>query len=371
MIGKFRQKANKRRRTEEEKVANLRKRFYRSFFAIIILTLVIIGITSFVSNLYMTDEDDLISFLSPITSKMGISTDTIGEVAGEFSQRIEKTQVSPLSLVKEPVQPSTNKVPDAATDNIDTSAIKGSKTKTEVLKFSIFADIHSDLENINQAIDQSIEEGSIAIFNLGDLTDYGEPQKLKEVQDAFLEKGVNAFFIPGDRDLANSVDQGDKTGLSIFTRIFGDPYGVTEYEGLKFVYFNNSANYSPLSKESMQWLEENITNADFLLLSQPIYHVSNKSMGYADSIEQPELLLQANKILDLVRTEDISLVIAGDHHISSEDIDPVEEEIEHIVVGAISSEINGRPQKLLQSPRFTVVTAYDDGSYSYEEIILN
>jgi len=44
--------------------------------------------------------------------------------------------------------------------------------------------------------------------------------------------------------------------------------------------------------------------------------------------------------------------------------------LEHYVVGAVTDTVNEYPQNIIQTPRFSVLNLYEDGSYKVEEQVI-
>jgi hypothetical protein len=86
---------------------------------------------------------------------------------------------------------------------------------------------------------------------------------------------------------------------------------------------------------------------------------------------QARVLEQRNELLAMIRSSNVLAVIAGDHHKSSEISDSERASLTHHVVGAITGVVNEYPQSVIQDPRFSILTVYDDRSFQLEDIILD
>ena len=129
-------------------------------------------------------------------------------------------------------------------------------------------------------------------------------------------------------------------------------------------------NFSKISQEDINWFKEQVVEADFVFLSQPLYHPSNKVMGVFEGDEIVNVKKQGDELLSYIRSRDVKAIFAAEHHMSSETQDPQDKDLMHYVVGAITSTINEKPQTILQSPRFSILTIKGDGTYSVTEKIL-
>jgi len=305
----------------------------RPIISVIVLTALVLGIALFVKEISTLSYKKVISISSPLLAKMGLSSDKAGEVAGEFIKRASDTDI-----------------------NINSNPIKKSEP---ILTVAIFADSHSDNLNLLKAISKTKDLSIDTVFHLGDLTDLGVIDKLEETKKILDESGLKYYAIPGDHDLWQSV------GLDNFKQVFGDNFHSITIQGVKFVMLDNSANYTVVDSKLMTWFKEEVRDADFVLLSQPLHHPTfNRVMGVVDGEDITKVKEQALEIANLIRQSKVKAIIAGDQHASSTNIDAQKPTLSHIVVGAITSELN------LQSPRFSVLRVYSDGSYKIEDILL-
>ncbi|MBI2620967.1 metallophosphoesterase family protein [candidate division WWE3 bacterium] len=293
-------------------------RIVRSAFSVVVLTAFILGISYFVREVTRLTEPKLAS----IFGRAGDVGD-VGEVAG------------------------------------GSTAAESESEKKILFRAAIFADVHSDVENLKAALDKSADESVSAIFLLGDETDLGLVDDLQKIKNVMDESGIRYYAIPGDRDLWKTV------GTQNFSDVFGDNYHTLTVNDTKFVVLDNSANYSVIPVELFDWFVGEVGDADFVLLSQPLYHPSNdRIMGVVDGEEVPDVRKQARELLEMIRKTDVRAVIAGDHHASSVSTDPKKSGLTHYAVGAITRERN------LQTPRFSILIMYEDETFVLTDIII-
>src|SRR3989344_3405791 len=304
----------------------------RPIISIIVLTALVLGIALFVKEISTMSYKRVISITAPLLAKVGLSSDKAGEVAGEFIKRASDTDINIGNIIKDTSDP-----------------IKNSKSAVTV---AIFSDPHSDNLDLLKAISKTKDLSVDAIFHLGDHTDLGVITKLEEAKKILDESDLKYYTIPGDHDLWQSV------GVGNFAQVFGDNFHSITLKGVKFVMLDNSANYTVIDAKLTAWFTEEVKNADFVLLSQPLYHPTfNRIMGVVDGEDVIKVKDQALEILNLIRQSKVKAIIAGDQHGSSISIDTQRSTLSHIVIGAITSERN------LQSPRFSVIRVYADDNY--------
>jgi len=249
-----------------------------------------------------------------------------------------------------------------------------------LFKTCILSDIHQDEEYLTKAFEKIANIDCRNIFILGDISNYGDVESLKHIREVFNSFGVEFYALPGDHDIAQSLSPDN------FNTVFGLNYHIVEYEGVGFLLLDNSANYTTIPKNLISWLESNIGNVDFVLLSQPLFTEGLKppfSSTYMGSMlstpesddmreKQENVKKQRDFLLDLIRKNDnVRAIIAGDHHRSSKLEDSVRSGLTHYVVGAVTGTVNDFPQTAIQSSRFSVLSLYSGGDYIVEDVLID
>lgn len=255
-----------------------------------------------------------------------------------------------------------------------------SNDKKVLFHVCILADIHQDTENLSKVLNKSKDLGCAKLLIIGDLTNYGDVASLQGVKNSLDLFEFEYYVIPGDHDLAQSV------GVDNFIKVFGQDYQLVDISGVKFLMLDNSANYTIMASKQMAWLDSNISNADYVLLSQPIYVEGLNApfnqiyMGGTrippteqNLIEKQLAVKEQGKfLLDLIeKTNNIKAVFAGEHHRSSEINDPLRLDLKHYVVGAVSSTVDTYPQSVIQTSRFSLLKIFEDKTYSIEDVTID
>lgn len=330
-------------------------RFLRSIFLVVVLSSFVLSISFLVKFLATTSTDKYITFLykttSPVLAKLNIDETKAGQVAGDFAKRISQTDV-------------LDKTDISSRDTSDVSTVSATVVSNEtpiVPKVSVLllADVHSDFPNLEKALEIAKSRNLTTAFFLGDYTELGVMDDLTKAKNIMDKSGIEYYSLPGDHDLWKSV------GPANFLEVFSKDYFVTYLGGFKFVGLNNSANYTPIDAKVLAKFKTDVKDADFVLLSQPLYHPTfQKVMGVVNGEDQPEMKTQAADILTLIRNSSVKAIIAGDQHISSNNGDPVKAQLAHIVIGALTNDRN------LQTPRFSILKVDKEGNYQVEEVVL-
>lgn len=235
-----------------------------------------------------------------------------------------------------------------------------------VFRFLMVADSHSDNANLSKAISQA--KGSFPdlkfIIGLGDYTEVGTIDELKNAKAEFDNSGLRYFLIPGDHDLWDCRNKG-LLPVSCFNQVFGLPYQSFTFENFRFILLNNSDNYVGFDGEQLQWVTQELEKAKtedlketFVFLHEPLYHPSSEHvMGWVEK----ELKSQAGGLLFQLQEAGVAKVFSGDIHYFSEYSEP-KTGIPMFTIGAVTMERNP------QAPRFAVVSVLEDGETEVEDI---
>ncbi len=336
----------RRRRRKYRARKSMIQRFFRSFFAVVILSAFILGISLFVKEIAHLDPGKAAKLSGPILNKLGISPEEAGKVAGTFVERIFKTNIAP----------SETYVESALSDDSNTNTYR-----EEIFRIALMSDAHNNEENLSKALMASSEKGAHSVFFLGDYTDFGVLENLSSAKQIMDESGLLYYSLPGDRDLYESV------GPKNYYSVFGNPQISVSIGDTKIVLLDNSANYTLVDSDKSRQFTEELANADFVILAQPLYHplasYGKPVMGLVKGEIISDVKKQAESILSEIQESNVKAIIAGDHHSFSRYKDKERLSLEHIVIGPVT---DARAEQRKTS--ITVLSVFSDGSYSVEEI---
>lgn len=344
-------------------------RLLKSSVSIVVLTAFVLGIAFSIKQLSELNSKSFITFVSPYLSKIGIEEEMVGDVAGILFRN---------NRIDESPQISTQ-------PNVSETVVDVTPQGLPIYTAAIFADIHlandkdeyiENKSHLRIALDKALELKVDNLLVVGDLTNWGVLEDLREAKKILDDSQIPYYAIPGDRDLAQSV------GVENFIQVFNKDKYVFEKEGYKFLILNNSANYTEIPEDTMLWFKEEVVDSDFVILSQPLYTEGLIMFNYlymgntgntedANLVERQKLVKdQRDIILSEIRNSNVKAVLAGDHHKSSQVSDKEKSELAHYVVGAISGTVSEYAQSVIQSQRFAVLKIYDNGTFVVEDIIL-
>ncbi len=383
-----RRKYKRRYRKKESLLSGFIKRAVRAGLSIVVLSAFVLGIAFFVKQVATFNTDKFASLSKPYASKIGLEEQQIGEVAGEFIKRLTDIDIENML------------------DGVSTSKLEGEKEEEkqegqnsnapqpadvvplgkQVLSFAIVADSHvandkqdyiNNKDHLNVALSKAKELGVGGVIHVGDITNWGVLSDLKEAKKYLDESELKYYALPGDRDLAQAV------GNSAFVDVFGKGNQTFELNGYKFVLLDNSANYTLIPKEDMDWFANQVTDADFVILSQPLYTeglvlFNYLYMGSSEELPENESLVEKQRqvkvqrdiLLEQIQNSNVKAVVAGDHHKSSQLTDGVRPSLTHYVCGALTETISEYAQSVLQSQRFCNLKVFENGSFVVEDILL-
>ncbi len=360
----------RRRNLKSEHKRSAFGRLARSFVSLTLISVFVLSITFGVKFLAESSPTSQLATLNnyiPQDSK-------IGEVAGVLTKKIEENTIEVQEIEQNDESLDENTATGSVSQKFPNDPIKSQSVSTSLpasanmtesaTRISIFADSHGDSLNMTKAITLAKESNSTTLLHLGDLTNLGLVDDLQKAYSELAASGMTFYAIPGDRDLWQT------SGPQNFKSVFGETHYVFNIKDSKLVVFDNSMNFSNIPQQDLDWFFTQVPDADFVFLSQPLYHPSNKVMGNFEGEEIINVKKQANQMLDAIRDSEVKAVFAAEHHMSSETQDPVNEKLTHYVMGAITSTINERPQSILQTPRFSILTINQDGTYTVEEKVL-
>ena len=324
-------------------------KFFNTVLAVIVISALLLGIIIIISKISSTDNVTKSSKMSKIFTL--------------FSSKIQNSENNEIGEV--------NQEEISGSDFINKSAL---------FRICIISDIHQDLENLKKTGEKIKTSGCDKMFIIGDLTNYGDVESLKNVRDIVNTFGIEYYAIPGDHDIADSLDSDN------FNKVFGINYHVMEYEGVRFMLIDNSPNFTEISKTQMTWIQKNIGNVDFIVISQPLftqglnppfdvtYMGSMLNTPQDDDIKEKQQLVknQGQELLDLIRkNKQIKAIFAGEHHRSSKIEDSERGGLFHYVIGAVTSIVNDLPQSAIQTSRFSVISIYEGKEYSVEDVLID
>ncbi len=331
-----------------EKKRGLFGRLFRSLFSIVILSAFVIAIALLVKQMSSFNSIAVSKYTSPVLNKLGFSGDAAGVVAGEFVERLAHTKIN---------SQQNKELPQVAA--VQTEKTSSDRKSERLFSVALIADSGDENDMLEKAINKAEEAGVDYIVHMGDATAWGDIKSLEAAKSVLNSASVEWYIIPGDHDLADSV------GADNFIQVFGETNSMFEVQGKTFLLLDNSANFTPISEESLNWQLSNIKKSDFVIMSQPIYHpVNPRVMGVFDGKIDKKVKSQAEVLLEAVRDSKVEAIFAADHHKSSENKDPVRNSLTHHVVGSVATQRN------LQRPRFSILHVYATGDYGVEEVIL-
>lgn len=324
-------------------------RFLKLVFATITICALLLSILMLINILSDGDIADLIQQSSVVYKKARKST----------PKGIDEIEAGIIDLVKKE-------------DAFPTEELVG--------KVAVASDIHSDFVNLGLLIGDLDARGVSTLFILGDLTNFGEIPSLTEIKDVLDSSGITYYAVSGDHDIAETSNHDN------FTLVFGSRHYWVEVGGYVFVVFDNSANFTKIPTEEISWVNQNLGEVDFLLLSQPLYtsclgfpysktymgstHTETTDSGLAN--KQEEVRYQGSYLLDSIRSsKNVKAIIAGDHHHYSVCQDPKRSTFFHYNLGSVSGVLDSGDYTIEVTPSYVILNLYKDGVYKVQNVLLN
>ncbi len=300
-------------------------------------------------------------------------TGSLADLGSKFDGEDADGGSESLAVASGTYATKVGKDPKNVAEDPDVAGVKSSRSQDSVGAFesssakliaviAVVADAHSDLENLGKALEKAKALGADRVMFLGDYTDYGELAHLSAAKKVMDASGLSYHSLPGDHDLGETRDE------SNFSKVFDSTYGTYRVGDIKFVYFDNSKNYTKIDGSAVGWFQKEIQDTDLLFLSQPLMTASmSRVMGIINGVKDVDVFSQNNELLTAVRNSSVRVIIAGDLHQFSQFNDPVKADLWHYSVGAVLK--TQSLEKLnLQSPRFSILEVKEDRSYKVSDI---
>lgn len=230
--------------------------------------------------------------------------------------------------------------------------------------FAVLADSHKDTANLKKALEIAKIKNARFVIVMGDLSDIGTVDELRNSKAQFDASGMTVYVTPGDHDLWDSRDKKNPAEKN-FMEVFGPPYQAFTYGSARFIIIFNSDNYLGLDSTQLKWIEEelekyksNPANHLFIAAPTPLYHPSSDHvMGKVT----PKLKDQAAHLISLFKQAGADEVFSSDTHFFTRFEEP-SEKLKMTTVGAVTADRNP------QTPRFALVDVYSLGGYNIEEV---
>lgn len=239
-------------------------------------------------------------------------------------------------------------------------SLQAEKPKKVASRLAIFADTHSDTTMVGEALKRVGELKIDYIVGLGDWTNIGTVSELQEMKALMASSKIPYWTTLGDHELWQS-------GTANFEGVFGKTYESFDKDGLHHILLNTSDTKKGLGEEQLNWLKEDLEKnkgkGTFLFMHLPLYHPLNYRTIWEKGGENEQVKKEVDELLPLLKKYSIKAAFAGDHHLSSDYLEPISG-VKMYIIGAITSERN------LQKSRFSIVNVFEEGSFSVEEVVL-
>ena len=136
--------------------------------------------------------------------------------------------------------------------------IQSQAVKKPILRVALVADSHNENELLAKALSQAGGKGVNFVIGLGDYTNVGTVEELRQAREVFDRSKLEYLVTVGDHDLWDSRNRGEDP-LTNFREVFDDSTRVLEREGIQFVILDNSDIYSGIDSESWKLLNDSLS----------------------------------------------------------------------------------------------------------------
>lgn len=221
--------------------------------------------------------------------------------------------------------------------------------KKEIFKFAVMADIHNDTVSLNKALAQA--RGDKFVVVAGDVTINGTENEENKIKNSLDGGQIKYYIVPGNHDDYKDI------------WLFGKKYQSFKEGNFKLILIDNSSRRG-LGEEQKMWIENEVKECLVIkcaaVMHMPLVNNFSKHiMGEDNQTAAGQVVWLKDKLL----ANGVKTGYSGHLHYSS---DYVIDGWETVLVGAVSTERN------TETPRFTEVTVYDDGSIENQvRLIIN
>lgn len=236
---------------------------------------------------------------------------------------------------------------------------KGEESKVSLLfKFAVVGDSHNENERLGTALSQAKIKGAEFIIHVGDLTNTGTLKELQATKNVLESYNLKYFVIPGNHDVWEN--QGPKN----FDQVFGTPYQAFEWskKKVRFILVDNSDEKNGLGEKQREWLERLIRSPSqsltFVFAHEPLFAAASQHIMGQYS---PQVASEAAELTSGFTQARVVEVFSGHLHYFYRYLDPASG-LKTTIVGAAAFERNP------QTPRFALVTVFEDLRYNVEEV---
>lgn len=343
------------KKPESRRSTNIPFVIFRLLLSIVMFVVLLVGIYS--AYKHFTGMDPLkLDFIGTLNRVVAARTPKqLTDALSSF--KIDPSQFNLKQKIAEKTNPVSNQNTDSTVDDATASLL---------FRFLLLSDLHNDNANLDKAIKQAISAYPDLkfIIGLGDFTEVGTIEELKNTKAVLDSFALRYFLVPGDHDLWDCRNR-NLIAIDCFKEVFGLPYQTFTYDDFKFLLIDNSDNYQGLDSNQLEWIAKELDKAKsegvkgiIVLMHEPLYHPSSEHvMGGVDK----KLKTQANELIFQLKEAGVNKIFAGHTHYFSEYIEPKTQEV-MITIGSASTERNP------QVPRFAVVSVFDNGFAKAEDI---
>ncbi len=207
-------------------------------------------------------------------------------------------------------------------------------------KFAVFSDIHSDVKNLEKALEMVKKDGMEIVVVTGDLTTLGKKEELMAIKKILDQSGLEYYVVSGNHDLWF----GKQIKKDVFNEVFGKQLPDFQKGNVKYILINNGDEDKGI--DSLPTVEQQVKDCPkiycLVFLHEPLNHPYSKHiMGESDTA----VASQAGLLVNMFHLYQIKEVFAGHLHFSSTyELNG----LKTTIVGSLSSERNTQLPRYLE-----------------------
>lgn len=338
---------------------------FRLFLSLVIMGVLLIGIYSAYKS--FSGVDPLKADLGQVLSQVISFENFIGVIKGFLSMSPKESIDTAGGIItgKQSISDlSKNTENNSSFDETLDLNVPFNPSAPLSYKFALVSDSHTDNVNLENALKQAKAEGVEFVIGLGDYTNVGTIDELRDTKIYFDRVNISYYSTAGDHDLWDGRNKGINP-VKNYSDIFGSAYSSFGYGNARILLIFNTDLYKGVDEAQMSWINGELDNLKqnkpqliFVMAGTPFYHPSSDhQMGR----ETPSLKDQAQSLIAKFKEAGVSEVFAGDTHFFSRYKEP-KSNLRMSAIGAVTSERN------TQTPRVAIVDVYQDGRYNVRDV---
>ncbi|MCW1929933.1 MAG: metallophosphoesterase [Candidatus Kerfeldbacteria bacterium] len=183
--------------------------------------------------------------------------------------------------------------------------------------FAVIGDTEDFHDVTRRMIDDMKKQSIDFVVVVGDVSSTTDPEKMREVRDAFTELSIPTYYVIGNNDLFFD-EQTNERSSQTFTEVIQQPLNqYIAHNNARMFLLDNSYRKYGFRDETLAWFSEHLKNDSalpytFLFFHRPLHLPLEEIFG---DDETAYSRIQNQKFLDILSQQSISYIFNGHIHL--------------------------------------------------------